>query len=681
MRAEIHKSIAQDYYAVPPMGYRPPQHRSPISHNSFPSFRKNKLKHLLGSTQDAAADEKVGDQLDTETHAIYSKNDVRTAKCREPLNEYRDALSIRALKETVELSVGATVRAWKTLNMHKHRPTLIGITDKSVVLIVSNHKQFVQTEEIVLETQPIAFATYMHWNDSQHIEGCVVVGMPNNILFLRVSHDLNMEIVKSVPIHQHLVALYHFTIDHAHKLVVLSPDDATRSTLADIYTFDEDTKDLLLNQELRLDVQTHTMAVLDGGKEQYICFPQQHEVRIYAYTFKWFEFYVSIPAVNAQAIATFRMGGQSYLAIGGDAPRILRYFNGQFHSQTILEKSWGRVEAFMPVTARTYRDDLILLVQHRIDYDTHAVAELDALIWNGQAFDTDLTTPCYVFGRPVEGGLQCLLDIEHEAGISGAAVINTDQALQVLVPRFEASPALFDIEFALEATSTEQNENEVMVIYREVAALLDAEDDLEDDAAELSNCIGSAKVEITDQTLSAFDTIELEMKNAPPLTHISVAGDQFTVGELEQFLLIMNDTEASLEKQPETAPKHKRETSNDVHVVRSLKAEHLVVENINGIPIADLITAINGAFRLNGTLVISNVIHADRVERRRADDSVAASHDQDNMVHMASWNIPDNLDVDIINGRPWWDFVNNLVFKNDPESQRLDLQVNGVSSI
>lgn len=686
LRAEIKNAVAQDYYAVPPVGHQPSRRPMGVFNmipNPFFGMRK-KLLRASHTGSDAAThitgDANLGSNADNSIdgiapNIIYGRKDVQKGKCRPALNEYRDALSIQALKENTALGFGATVKSWKSLDMHKNRATLIGITDTSIVLAVERDNKFELVKEVPLDTKPIAFDTFVHSNDSQNIQGYVIVGIAQNFIFFRVNADAtDMDVAWSLQTHQNVTALYAYTINHSNMLAVLSAVGGTASTLVNIYSFRMDSREYFLNQQLRLNVETRAMAILDAGNERYMCFPQRDSVRVFAYKFKWFEHFVDIPAVNVQAIATFRMGGQSYLAIGGDAPRILRCINGRFHSQTILEKSWGRVEAFLAAEARTYRDDLILFVQHRIDFDSHAIVELDALIWNGEAFDTDLTTPCFVFGAENEDGLRCLLDSEHDAGISGATIIKTEAALRVLVPRFEVPPALFDIEFSLVPTFHEQHEDEMLNVFREVSALFDNEDDVGDDVMQLLSCT-SKKTEFARQSLRVVNTIDLEMSDAAQ-TQITVASDQFTIEELKDFLMSLNETESLWNE--ERKPKQKRESDSIVHTVESLSAANLQVQTINGIPIADLALADDGAFRLNGTLVVSNVLNAEKVQRKGEQVSSSYRHEEE-IVHVARLNIPGDLEVEVINGLPWRDLVRDIVFKNDPNPLWLDLQIDGVS--
>lgn len=698
LRTEIKTAVAQDYYAVPPEGHggggggsgiQPAPY--PISFKIF--FRNNaekgkKLgskspasdkKHMVGAAHETTStqyEENVeGDAIDT--NIIYSKNAVEKTKCKTTINEYRDALSIQSIKENIAITVGANVRKWKTLVIQNNKPALIGITQKSVVLVVDNDNNFQLIKEIELPASPTGFDTFNHWNESRDMDGFVVVGVEHNLYFIRVDHRLNdMEIFWTMPTQGSISALFEFSIEHSNMMAVMNnATGSDQGTLVNIYTFHVDSKEFLLHQQIRLPVRTESVSLLEAGNDYFLCFPQNDKVKIYTHVMKWFDFYMDIPAVNVQAVTTFRMGGQSYLAIGGDMPRILRYIRGNFHSQTILEKSWGTVDLFIAVEARTYRDDLILFVQHQIDFESHTLTVLDAMIWNGEAFDADLSTPCFIFGKANDHGISCLLDSEHDDGIDGATIIHTDKVLQILVPRHDVPPALFDIDFQLVPTLKTEREEEVLDLFRDVAELFDGEEDVIEDMATIFKRISASEIVSSGQSFQEISTLDLEMMNELQTVFMTETGDKFTINEFLDLVGTLNETNQLLDD--DQKPKQKRQTEVEAHVVESLHATNINIEYINGVPISEFEIGPDGTLRLNGTLVISRSLETDRAERRK--DQVAAARHSTGALPMAFMDIAEDLHVDVINGIPWNEFVHDIVLTKGDENVWLDLEINGVS--
>lgn len=695
LRNEINQAVAQDFYAVPPEG-----HEKATDNFMFrPLFREQGKLGKLGNGLATGAD-KVGatnaviidagqeaeGDLDVptnliETKTIYSKTGVHEADCRGSTNLYRDILKIESIKEEATVSFGADVLAWQTLSLQKHRTGLVGMTAKSIVLAVHSNDQFKLVQEVELGGRPIDFTTFKHWTKDD-FQGFVAVSVEQNIVFLRVNHNMTeMEVYWTWTMHKNTSGLFGFTIDSINMLAVLSPSRSSQhSTVVDIYNFQLDNKEFFIQQQIRLDVSTTQLAHLESGSEHFICFPQSNNVRIYSYKYKWFEYYIDIPAVNVQTISTFRMGSQSYLAIGGEAPLILRYHRGSFHSQTILDKSWGTVDFFLAIDARTYRDDLILFVQHKIDFDSHKLTVLDALVWNGDAFDSDLSTPCFIFGVPSDNGLTCVLDRDHETGIYGTAVLRTGEKLQVLVPRFKTAPAMFDIKLELVKTYREQAEEEILQLFSEVNDMFAEERETFHSLKSFYNEIESSETSSTGGSFDQLNAIDLDVGGSEQTEVVlgSQSGaDNFTIGQLREFLQTLNETKQLLEQEVQRS---KRQGEQKTQYARSMATQNLNVEYINGIPVNELHIGPSKNLRLNGTLVVTNgSIDAQNVERKTETVSAARDADGKDIVQILDLQAG-NFEVNVINGIPWNEFIQDIVVLNAQTPVILkQLSVDGVS--
>jgi len=188
----------------------------------------------------------------------------------------------------------------------------------------------------------------------------------------------------------------------------------------------------------------------------------------------------NITSDGVTSVSGFKMGGHSYLAVGGYNPQVLRYHRGKLHPQTILSSSFGFVEQYMPIEARTYRDDLLLLVQHRIHFETHSLSALEALLWNGEAFNSAFSIPCYIGDVLVNFGITCMIDFERKQGIYGATVIQRGRNISLLVPRQDAPSGLFNLHLTLAKINSPLSIEiaEIKSLYDSLVKYLDYENDI-----------------------------------------------------------------------------------------------------------------------------------------------------------------------------------------------------------
>lgn len=267
----------------------------------------------------------------------------------------------------------------------------------------------------------------------------IVVATEYKLLWYQLKNEF-LDPIWSITLHSQISATLQFHFNQKNVLVLTTTDGQAR-----FYQFELPTKQFWMTQMLHLEVPTTGMTALEAGQDFMVAFVQNSSVSVYKYNNLHFEHLRDIRATNVTSISGFRIGSHSYLAVGGDEPQILRYLKGKFVLQTIFSKAFGFVEAFLPITARTYRDDLILLVQHRIEYPTHSYSTLEALIWNGLAFHAANSVVCHIADLSEPFGLNCVLDYENEEGLAGATFIKSGKNISLLVPRHEAPSGLFEV--------------------------------------------------------------------------------------------------------------------------------------------------------------------------------------------------------------------------------------------
>ncbi|XP_016976896.1 uncharacterized protein LOC108042915 isoform X2 [Drosophila rhopaloa] len=358
----------------------------------------------------------------------------------------RDMIILGRIEELLNFSLPADVDRWLTLQ-----------ANGSVYLVGQQTDCF-----LVLTGEFIPLTTYVHpspvtallgldrWNNRKHVqEGLVVIASQDQLIWLRLEPRSG------------LTAFWHWTLGlTSTKISAFSLERRdflalVRNHTLSIYAYDLEAEEFWIAQRLQLPETISDLAILDTGRELLLAVGQWDEVLIYAWNSKGepLQLRQRVQAPEVTAMTAFQMGGRSYLALGGILPQILVYMQGKLVPRTILGQNFGFVEHFLPVPVRSYRDDLLLLVQHRVDFDPHSLLVLEVLVWNGDAFEAGLPPPC---GATNTYGADCMLDQEQGVGIVGAALLRQlDQPPLVLVPRKQAPSSIFHLKAQLLVRNSE----------------------------------------------------------------------------------------------------------------------------------------------------------------------------------------------------------------------------------
>ena len=365
---------------------------------------------------------------------------------------YRENLHIVLIREDTNFLIGQNALQWKSITTG-NVVALIGRTFNSIILVIGKNGTFelVQEEKFEITASDVLCLEVMTiWDHEQNTErNIVLLTVKNQIVWFELN-NFKLKEVWRWDLYKNIENLIHFKLE-TRNVLLLSTLDNNHLSSANFFEFDIVSKQNWIIQVIPLEMPTKSMSCLDIGKDFIVAFVQESQVKVYKYQYTkyqrgMFVLFKEIEARNASVVTGFRIGGFSYLAIGGGEPRILRYFKDDFYPQTILSQSFGFVEQYMPIPLRTFRDDLILLVQHRLHFPTHTAVVLEALTWNGIAFDATLSVPCQTFD-PNAHGFSCMLDLDREEGIMGATFIQQDKELSIIVPRHEVHSGLFHINY------------------------------------------------------------------------------------------------------------------------------------------------------------------------------------------------------------------------------------------
>lgn len=676
-------SVRSDFSYVPPPGNIPNVPSAQSSQPSVPQkmdFSSNDaadqaVKQLMSKV---AADEKNGGIVSNTVDSYANNVDGPSIE----MSQVRETLSIESITEDLHFKIGENVIAWKTLKRNtREKHALIGITNSSVLLVLEMNNVYKLQSEIPLISAPTSFDTFTYYNHTKKaIEGVVIVSIQHEIVFLNVNEAMTaMVFTWQWPTIQPSIYIKHFSLDETDMLLILTNSPTVSS--ANLYRFDMSQREFFLRESLSLKTGAKNAAFVHAGRDIFLIFPQSSQITVYKYTHDHFSFFVNIPSVKTEIITVFEMGGYAYVAIGGTEPKILRYHRGKFQNQTILSKNWGFVEYFLPVPARTYRDDLILLVQHRIDYGSHTNSYVEALIWNGEAFDPALAVPCIINGHVSNMGIGCMIDQERELGIIGAATFVRNRTISVLVPRHQAPSGLFDLEFKLLPAVHTYNEH-LLELYSEVVILLSMRSEILNNAEDIiKNFHPDGKMkEITlkQQNLESISTNELELGSVVPAGGVLYNGETVTKENIDRLARLVDETEKNSAK----LNRMKRETvdSKNGYHLKSLDVKDLHVDYINDIPADEFIFIENGNLILDGAVEVSQPIE---YESEELDESLFDSESQPvedvQLLAEEKTIITGDLEFEEINGIAWRDFVEQTVLKNLPNIIP-NMEINGVSS-
>ena len=597
-------------------------------------------------------------------------------------NLHRENLEIKSIWEEPKFVLGYGVEVWKVLNLID-RAALIGSTSNSIIMVTGSNDSYQHMKTLEFEvpvTSSLHFDVLKIWDSNQNkVRNLVLVAVSGRLIW----HELfESDLVK---IHEwnllkEIDSMAHFSHDGSEIILVSTIDDSGK-VQAEFIEFNVPDSEFWVIQAFTLPSRSPSMTCLDLGRDLMVAFVQYNRILVYRHQFTKhlrgkFTLFKTIEAANVSTVAGFRIGGHSYLAIGGDQPQILRYFNEDFHPQTILSQSFGFVEEFLPIPIRTFRDDLVLLVQHRLDLGTHSIAIVDALIWNGIAFENALSVPCSISADPNANGFTCMLDMERDEGFKGATFVHhqKENGLYLVIPRHEAHSGIFRVKYEIvEAEDPLMKEMEQIkksislinnmldfedAVKKEVAdamsVAVNPKDDfylestsvneIKADFVELDGNVALDGVEFIDSMWikEDFDNLDEKLNNLEK----TIAEDEKKLKWIDEELNKLNRINRQTPPQPRTLPDSKIYYVNaspfngqldlktiQVHpqpvekprqrrqidpieesVVSTLTAKNIDVRTVNGIPVDDLVFLENGQLLLpNANISFSNSLVIDNI--------------------------------------------------------------------
>uniref|UniRef100_A0A182P5R9 Uncharacterized protein n=1 Tax=Anopheles epiroticus TaxID=199890 RepID=A0A182P5R9_9DIPT len=568
----------------------------------------------------------------------------------------RDTLSIRSIMEDVSFTHGYRVVRWKTLsaiNVEQH--VIVGLTASSVVVLLERDGQYVLSQELMLESPPIAFEMLNFWDmERTTAVDCVVISMGNFLVWytMREQSEYKLEEEWRWPLHKTITEIKFFRQKEVDALLLIGRHpNRYESVSATVYEFSFNERQFWLMQKLGLQHPCSSVGLVSAGEDFLVAFPQNTTVEMYTFRVgdqnrRKFKPVGNYSSEALRSVYAFQIGRYAYVAISGKSPAVLRYKRGKFYGQKIPTEALEIVEAFFEIPARTYRDDMILLVQHRMIFATHEVQRLEALVWNGVSFDLATNIPCMVENEVIDHEASCMLDVDRTDGLFGATIAQRGKSISIIVPRHEAHSSLYHLSIELLS-----GEHPILIKIQEIQETMDAFTKIVDyqnavieQAQSYVDLMESDPVVLKRQNLSTVDTPLVRFTEEYELAGTTIAVGQNIWSEadfqadLPAAVKTMQDVELSVDAM----------LSELQHSVRRDARSH------------DL--QINGTVQVTGRLYIDGALHADdmyiqRFEQPRTDHLVRFGRDTNEQaptmkeLHLKELNV-EQLYFERFNGVP-----------------------------
>lgn len=495
-----------------------------------------------------------------------------------------------------------------------------------------------------------------------------------------------------------------------------------------------------------------------------------------------------VEANNVTMVKGFTVGGYTYLAIGGAESRILMYTgdNG-FVQKQIKGDQLENVIYWFPIHVHTYRDDLLLLALRETDLETHKALDIKGVVWNLDSFRVTSNIPCDDDEEDLTKGLTCILDPYRKEGLWGSGFVQHDNHLTLVVPQNEAPSALYDLYYEIVPAPDPIIEEleKIEETYELLADIVEYQDRVVENALEaIANALN---VDTNNYVTGAWEIHHLGAQEVIQSDKVKWENDQIQFGEItwtsfdhrldlttiDEYL---SKSESELEfisseipyNRPlrySDSPLYPIETvsngnfdinsinvlyptlsydkqsfgdnanlnRNKRHLVvagpvefETLEVQELDVQNINGIPAADIVFAddaviefegpvtfekivsvdefiVNNDGKVNGIDLDKELIHftrpvnvkvplkfqllegIDRVDvqsfnPKDEEGNQFKTNDGQKVLQLQKLEVYGNVNAKNINGRAWNDFVTSVIPKNLPTTIE-KLTVNGVSTM
>lgn len=649
-------------------------------------------------------------------------------------NSYRDVIDLVEVQENLHFEYGESVLVWRTIpnTLSGNKHLLIGLTNDSLVLakLVDGLFQFV--DELQIGHNGLnhnGFEAFLHWNNKDgQSEGYAIIASNVELIWVRLGTggEYNkLEITWRWPIHN-VISKFKYFKHNNQSLIFLSLVD---SPSLDIYQFSLDNKEFSQIQIIRLSVPSKNIALVEWKKQLLLALPLHNTTVIYKYSDK-FNIIKTVPSKAVTSVAGFQAGGLCFFAIGGEEPQIFRYRNSGLNKVEVIGKTYQFVRSWIPIPIHTFRDDVLLLVQFEVPFDTHTLSRIGTLRWNGEAFETFFNVPCYMEEVLHYNGINCLIDADAGLGLTGSVILTKSNNVSIMVPRRNAKSGLFDLKIEIRAAPHPKEEKliEIQMMFDYFATLKAYNNFVLHNAMDtIENAVLPDKelVVTGDWTVDVLDA-QVVVPEGDLINKTGHQVENVTSNDLIPTVAKMVHELVSIEKIVEKAvpQKEEREARSNAQesiprlLLDKVRVQEIFCETINGVPKEDIVwrlepdvlrfqsplevdslTVLNSFDgRVNGINFTkdlvhsgSNVIHGKASFSMLDVDKLSAAHDINgglleaisrNGNHIATiaadeLYVEDDFLVDHINGIEWLSASQQMI-RRDLSPRNASLIVEGV---
>lgn len=356
---------------------------------------------------------------------------------------HRDMLYIKSI-DNLNFSYGVGVEEWHFV-IDNGSEVLVGVKEQKQIIQILD---FQEEYNFLLNDSIKQVETINLFNKTTlEREGYILVLAKNLIHWYRIKNDVSFW-TWNLGSKKDIKAIKHFKLEDSHFLAVILGNNVIY-----VYSFDFLFDDFQLAQKLTVPMDIKGLRIFNTGRDVLIApIPENStSLEIYKFELQYFEEgrlrFESFKTLTFEStindVVDFQMGGNYYLGTCGMNPKIFMYNEGNFNVTTEFSSEIGTVQNYLPIPIMTFRDDLILLVQHVTEFDTHSIVDLNSMVWDGKTFIPTLPPPCRVNNKTVHSGINCILDVARDEGINGATVIyELNGNISLIVPRFNETAGL-----------------------------------------------------------------------------------------------------------------------------------------------------------------------------------------------------------------------------------------------
>ncbi|XP_077295398.1 female sterile (1) Nasrat [Arctopsyche grandis] len=354
----------------------------------------------------------------------------------------REELKIDKVVAEKKFYLDKQIIEWKSLRHHA-----IGRGNHGLSLVTS-HADGVHIDNQDLSSPALALDMFQWWDlkESKMNTGVLIV-QGSYINWHSLNDENRLTKLWSWSLTYPIVHVAIFNLDGSWKVAVTHEQVGEYKRAVSIYGLD-----LWKNWWFEDKLRGHGKpAIINNGRLLGVTLENHETILVYKYDYnlRRYSNFKTFKSPGIESLVAFIIGSHSFLAVGGDNPYIYEVKGSEFVEKIVHHYKLEHVEQWLPISLGYYRNDAIVLFQHKLDHYTHSSSVLEALQWDGEKFYLLEHSPCLSHEEEMFG-FSCILDAEGEKGVKGATSLHTfDDNVNILTASEEYTPIMFKIQTKL----------------------------------------------------------------------------------------------------------------------------------------------------------------------------------------------------------------------------------------